>query len=303
MKSLSSLLSPTLAGVLLLWLGGCAAPGVQEHIPELDIGPTIGPPDTPTVVAPPLAAIPPTVINHGPRNAKRIALTFDGCSLSASTYYDERVTKVLVEMNVPATIFLGGKWMLDHREPLRELAALPQFELASHGFLHPHMTKLSPERVRQELRWTQDTMYSLIGRQPTLFRAPYGEVNERLVNLVAEHGLRTVQFDLPAGDSDKKASKKKLVEYITSVAKPGSIVVMHINRRGWHTAEALPDIITKLRKRGFEFVTVSELLGIAPPAPEVVPPTDAITPDTAFRPDSEAPIPKASVAGPATQVQ
>lgn len=295
MKPLS-LLQPTLVGVMLFWLGGCAAPGVQDNIPELDLGPTIGPPDVPAITAPALAAIAPTVINHGPRNAKRIALTFDGCSLNASTYYDERVTKVLVEMNVPATIFLGGKWMLDHRDALRELAALPQFELASHGFLHPHMTKLPPERVRQELRWTQDTMYSLIGRQPTLFRAPYGEVNKQVVNLVAEHGLRTVQFDLPAGDSDKKASKKKLVEYITSVAKPGAIVVMHINRRGWHTAAALPDIITKLRKRGYEFVTVSELLGIAPPKPEVIPPTDTAIFEAVTLPDGDTPAPKADTA-------
>jgi peptidoglycan/xylan/chitin deacetylase (PgdA/CDA1 family) len=165
------------------------------------------------------------------------------------------------------------------------------------------MTRLPSERVHQELRWTQDTMYSLIGRQPTLFRAPYGEVNDRLAGIVAEHGLRTVQFDLPAGDSDKKASKKKLVEYITSVAKPGSIVVMHINRRGWHTAEALPEIIAKLRKRGFEFVTVSELLGITPPKPEVIPPTDAASADTASHLDREAPTPKASVTEPGTQIQ
>ena len=44
------------------------------------------------------------------------------------------------------------------------------------------------------------------------------------------------------------------------MAKGGSIIVMHINQRGWHTAEALPEIITRLRKRGFTFVTVSELL-------------------------------------------
>jgi peptidoglycan/xylan/chitin deacetylase (PgdA/CDA1 family) len=186
-------------------------------------------------------------------------------------------------MNVPATIFLGGKWMLDHPQHLRELAALPQFELASHGYLHPHMTKISEERVRQELRWTQDTMYALIGRQPTLFRAPYGEVDDRLARLVAATGLRIVQFDLPSGDADKKASKKKLVEYVSSVAKPGSIVVMHINRRGWHTAEALPEIIAKLRKRGFEFVTVSELMGLHTPPVEPAPVTE-----TTARPDVPA---------------
>ena len=44
------------------------------------------------------------------------------------------------------------------------------------------------------------------------------------------------------------------------MARSGSIIVMHINRRGWHTAEALPDIISIMHKRGFTFVKVGELL-------------------------------------------
>lgn len=248
-----------LVGALLLsLLTGCAAP--LEDIPELDIGPTVQPPDIPAIATPVLAPVSPTVIKHGPRDVKRIALTFDACSLKSQSYYDERITKILVEMNVPATIFLGGKWMQDHPEQTRSLASLPQFELGNHSFLHPHMTKVSDERVRQELKWTQDTMYSLTGRQATLFRAPYGEINTRLVRLVSQAGLTTVQFDLPAGDSDKKATREKLIEYVGTMSKSGSIVVMHINNRGWHTAEALPQIIGKLRARGFEFVTVSRLL-------------------------------------------
>jgi peptidoglycan/xylan/chitin deacetylase (PgdA/CDA1 family) len=61
-----------------------------------------------------------------------------------------------------------------------------------------------------------------------------------------------------------RASKKKLIEYVTRNARNGSIVVMHINRRGWHTAEALPEIIARLRRRGYEFVTVGRLLADTP---------------------------------------
>jgi len=266
----------TVCGVyVLLLLGGCASSEVQNDYAdaEMIVDPAGSWSEPPVAVTPPLVAIKPTVINHGSRSLKRIALTFDACSLDAQSYYDERVARILIDNRIPATIFVGGKWMRDHPEQLRALATLPQFELANHGFMHTHMTRISDERVRQELKWTQDTMYAMIGRQPTLFRAPYGEINHRLVRLAAESGLRTVQFDLPSGDADKKASKKKLIEYVTTVAKPGSIVVMHINRRGWHTAEALPEIIAKLRKRGFEFVTVSELLGLDP-TPVEAPPSD-----------------------------
>jgi len=210
--------------------------------------------------APPLKPVQPVVFSHGNQGRKEIALTFDACSTREPSHYDERVTKVLLETKTPATIFLGGKWMLDEPDHTKLLAASPQFELGNHTFLHPHLTQASDERVREELRRTQDAMYSLTGRQATLFRPPYGEYDERVVRLAAEMGLTTVEYDLPSGDPDVHATKQKLIDYVTWKARPGSIIVMHINARGWHTAEALPEIVEKLRQRGFTFVTVSQLL-------------------------------------------
>ena len=103
-------------------------------------------------------------------------------------------------------------------------------------------------------------MHELTGRQATLFRAPYGEFDERIVRLAAEAGMTTIQYDLASGDPDVNITRNRLVEYVTTVAKNGSIIVMHINGRGWQTADALPRIIKRLRKRGFKLVTVSELM-------------------------------------------
>ena len=212
------------------------------------------------VVLPPLPPVEPEVIAHGPRNEKRIALTFDACSTRLPSHYDERVTKVLVDTKTPATIFLGGKWMEEEPEHTRYLASLSQFELGNHTYVHPHLTKESIPKIRGELRKTQEVMFKLIGRRSHLFRPPYGEYDNRVVNSAAAMGLTTVEYDLPSGDPDVHATKEKLIEYVVSKARNGSIIVMHINRRGWHTAEALPGIIDGLHKRGFSFVTVSELL-------------------------------------------
>jgi peptidoglycan/xylan/chitin deacetylase (PgdA/CDA1 family) len=214
--------------------------------------------------APALPPVSPTAILHGPRDRKYLALTFDACSTRKPSHYDERVTQVLVETKTPATIFLGGKWMEEEPEQTKYLASLPQIELANHTFLHPHLKAMSDERVRQELRWTQEVMYSLTGRQGTLFRPPYGEYDGRIVRIAAQMGLTTIEYDLASGDPDPNIPKERLIEYVSTMAKNGSIIVMHINRRGWHTAEALPEIISRLRKRGFTLVTVSELLSHAP---------------------------------------
>lgn len=205
----------------------------------------------------------PEIFFHGPRSKKLIALSFDACANLTPSRYDERITDILVETKTPATLFLGGKWMEEEPEATKRFASLPQFELANHTFLHPHLKELSNERIGQELRWTQQIMFSLTGRQSTCFRPPYGEYDERVVRIAAEMGLTTVQYDLASGDPDSSISKERLVNYVSSMARNGSVIVMHINHGGWHTAEALPEIITRLRKRGFTFVTVSELIALA----------------------------------------
>jgi peptidoglycan/xylan/chitin deacetylase (PgdA/CDA1 family) len=85
-------------------------------------------------------------------------------------------------------------------------------------------------------------------------------MNDALVKLAAEVGLRTVEFDFPSGDPDKTVTRERMVKWVLARARPGSIVVMHMNRNGWHTGEALPDIIKGLRANGFELARVGDLV-------------------------------------------
>ena len=261
-----------LAALLLAGLAsGCAllpAPVPQHDEQAVGAPLPYEPPLAGIQVAPPLPAVAPQVVKHGPRRKKRIALTFDACSTQGPSQFDERVIRALIDMQVPATLFLGGKWMEEHPDETQELAHHPQFELANHTYLHPHLPHESDERVREEFVRTQDMLYTLTGRRATLFRAPYGEVDARIAHLGAEAGMIAIQYDLASGDPDPRISTKRLLEYVTDQAKNGSIVVMHMNGRGWKTADALPRIVLRLRKKGYKLVTVSDLLG-RPPAPPV----------------------------------
>lgn len=212
--------------------------------------------------APRLMAIEPQVIRHGVRRKKWVALTFDACSTQGLSRFDEGVIKALIKHKVPATLFLGGKWMEEHPDETIELANHPQFELANHTHLHPHLTRESDERIRDELVHTQDILYTLTGRVATLFRAPYGELDARVARLAAEQGLVSVQYDLASGDPDPNISARRLSDYVVERARNGSIVVLHMNGRGWHTAEALPRIIYKLRKEGFKLMTVGAMVSV-----------------------------------------
>jgi peptidoglycan/xylan/chitin deacetylase (PgdA/CDA1 family) len=120
--------------------------------------------------------------------------------------------------------------------------------------------KLSGDSIAQEIRKAQRVIRGVIGRRPVLFRAPYGEVDVRVASVAESLGLTVIQYDLPSGDPDSLISEQAIVRYVSSMARGGSIIVMHINTRGWHTAEALPEIIANLRRKGYSFVTVSRLI-------------------------------------------
>lgn len=206
----------------------------------------------------------PAAFEHGSRSRKSIALTFDACTTRDPNPFDPRIPAVLEAMRVPATIFVGGGWAEEEPAELGALARNPLFEIGNHTFSHPHLTRIPDAAIRAELLQTQAVIASETGRVPSLFRPPYGEYDARVLRIAAALGLRTIEYDLPSGDPDAHATKQSLVDWVLREARPGSIIVMHINHRRFHTAEALPDIVDGLRARGFDLVTVSELLRAEP---------------------------------------
>ncbi len=202
----------------------------------------------------------PPVIEHGPRDSRKIALTFDACPTGKPDEYDEQVIAVLLRDNVPATLFLSGRWVEKNQDKARFLAAQPQFEIADHSFYHPHMMEKPDDRDLRELKRTQAIIRKITGKTPRYFRPPYGEVDERVAKLAASAGLTTVQYDLASGDPDPDLPPQRIARVILRDARGGSIIVFHMNKNGVHTAEVLPQVIEGLRKKGFELVTVGDLL-------------------------------------------
>lgn len=238
---------------LLVELPPPSEPPLQPSTPHATAGPPL------LKALPPPHAIAPEIISR-PDAGRRVALTFDACSTLDRSFYDDRVTRVLVETKTPATLFISGRWAETHLRQMQVLAENPLFEIANHSFTHPHMTEVPVERQREELLWTQQILFSLTGHVPRFFRAPYGEIDGELADQAAAAGLRTIEYDFPSGDPDRHITRERLVAWVLAKARPGSIVVMHMNRRGWHTAEALPEIIAGLRAKGFVLSQVGSMV-------------------------------------------
>jgi peptidoglycan/xylan/chitin deacetylase (PgdA/CDA1 family) len=200
------------------------------------------------------------VFAHGPRDARRVALTFDLCPTHPPMELDDRIVDALVARHAAATFFVSGRWARAQPDAVRRLAAEPLFELGNHSFHHPHLETLDDDAVRDELLTTQAVLHELGVSAPRVFRAPFGEVDARIARIAADTGLTTIEYDVISGDPGAGATKAELVATVLQHARPGSIVVMHANHRRFATADAVPDIVDGLRARGFELVTVSELV-------------------------------------------
>lgn len=198
------------------------------------------------------------VFRHGLRNHPKVALTFDACS-TRRNQLDQKIVEVLVNMGAPATFFLGGEWMKANSDFVQALLRLPQFELASHGYSHPHMDRMPKTDLKTEFIKAQTTFQEMLGRKATFFRPPFGDYDAKVVREARRQGMETVTWDLPSGDPDKGFTAKMLVDRVVNHSKNGSIVVLHMNGHGWKTAQALPKIIAGLKAKGFELVTVGRL--------------------------------------------
>jgi len=217
-----------------------------------------------------------------PPGKKLVALTLDFCETPGEVAgYDGAIIDILRRERVAATLFLGGRWMVTHGERTEQLAADPLFEIASHGWAHRNVRLLAPDALREELlgpsaayRQVRSRLLARACAAPhaagipgdiRLFRFPFGACNAASLDATAAAGLLAIQWDVSTGDPDPHQSAAAIAERMISGARPGSILLAHANGRGHHTAEALPAAIKGLRARGFEFVTVGQLLAAGRP--------------------------------------
>jgi peptidoglycan-N-acetylglucosamine deacetylase len=192
-----------------------------------------------------------------PTTENVVALTFDACQTLKPAGYAPEIIAILRRERVPATLFLGGRWMEWHADVAKNLARDPLFEIGTHSYLHPHFPKLTEKQMRADLEQALAVHQKLTGRKPKAFRPPYGEQNPLMVKVAESYGLTSVLWDVETGDPDPKSSAKEILREVSRQTKPGSIIIQHMNGRGWHSPEALPEIIAWLRRRGFRFTHVS----------------------------------------------
>lgn len=218
------------------------------------------------------------VILHGPRDKKEVALTFDADmtpwmedNLKAGgvqSYYDSALVDLLNQTQTEATMFLTGLWIESYPNVTKQLAQNPLFELANHSYSHPSFSgdcyglpHVSSSDYPIQVEQTQKLLKTVAGVTNQYFRFPGGCYSEDNLAMLRKMGLTVVHWDVVADDgfnSNTQQIENNVLEHVQN----GSIIVMHFNGppNEPSTKDALQIIIPALKKRGFQFVKVSELL-------------------------------------------
>jgi peptidoglycan-N-acetylglucosamine deacetylase len=188
-----------------------------------------------------------------------VALTFDACETKTPSHFDEKILSYLVQEKIPFTVFMTGRFAKRNSSRLQELARLPFVEIENHSFDHHlNMERLPDDDVRREVKGLDDLMMTMIGKRTKYFRFPGGNHDGRTLRIVEEMGYKVVHWSFPSGDPDRNVTPEKLTQWVTSKSRRGSVLVFHINGRGYSTGEALPMIIDSLRKKGLKFVKIDD---------------------------------------------
>lgn len=166
---------------------------------------------------------------------------------------------ILKKDDVHATFFLTGRWIEENPELVRQIAAAG-YEIGNHTYSHPDLTKLEDADIRDQLAKMESLLQRTAGiTSKPLFRAPYGAIDARVLRVVGEDGYMSIRWSVDSWDAFKKGITTTEIENrVLDKADDGSIVLMHCG--SWPTVDAVHDIVITLRSRGYELVTVNELL-------------------------------------------
>ena len=185
---------------------------------------------------------------------KQIAISFDAAWGNDDT---EQLINILKEYKVPATFFVVGAWVDKYPESVKQLSDAGH-RIENHSNTHPYMTQLSKTQMQNELTACNEKIEKITGRCPTLFRPPYGDYDNVVVETTGGLKMYPIQWSVDSLDWRDNATPDSICKRVTSKVKNGSIVLFHNDAE--HTPEALPNILKCLLDEGYEFVFIEDLI-------------------------------------------
>ncbi|MDD2732365.1 MAG: polysaccharide deacetylase family protein [Desulfuromonadaceae bacterium] len=196
-----------------------------------------------------------------------IALTLDACGSNGGKGVDARLVAFLIREQIPATLFINGRWIDANPDLFRQLAANPLFEIANHGFRHKPASVTGRSiygiagtqnvaEVVEEIELNARKIAAISGVRPKLYRSGTAYYDDIAVQISQEFGHEVAGYSL-LGDAGATWSASQVMAALLK-AVPGDIALLHMNHPEAGTGAGIMAAVPELKKRGFKFVRMSD---------------------------------------------
>ena len=186
---------------------------------------------------------------------KKIALTFDAAWGNEDT---AQILEILKKHDVRVTFFMTGGWVESYPDDVKAILAAGH-DLGNHSENHKNMSQLSDAEKKEELMKVHEKVRTLTGYEMFLFRPPYGDYDNAVVNVAKENGYYTIQWDVDSLDW-KDYGVDSIIKTVTQHKHLGNCSIILCHNGAKYTAKALDMLIATLKNEGYTFVPVSELI-------------------------------------------
>jgi len=201
---------------------------------------------------------------HGDINQPKIALTFDD---GPNEPYTSEILDILKKYSIKATFFVLGKNVERYPDTAKRIVEEGHV-IGNHTYDHPYLLIQSKSHIKYEIEKAEQAIFKATHTKPHLFRPPYGVNDSWIYHAVKEKGYVTIEWSVTSHNGGKEISPDRIVRNVLGEVKNGAIVLLHDGDRlikganRSHVVKALTPIIESLQQRGYQFVTVPQLLGI-----------------------------------------
>ncbi|UMZ73865.1 polysaccharide deacetylase family protein [Natranaerofaba carboxydovora] len=205
-----------------------------------------------------LSLYPDNFYQRGSTGEKKVALTFDD---GPDSKYTPQILEILDEYDVPATFYYVGQNIESYPDVLKDTVDRGH-EVGNHSWSHPNLRYLPEDEFEKEIDKTSDIIKEYTGEEAATLRPPYGDLDIDNMPYLVEENYNVVNWSIDTWDWWNMDSDKILINVLKDL-HPDSIILLHSagSSEGYQsTVDALPEIIYNLKVRGYDFVTVSEII-------------------------------------------
>ena len=187
------------------------------------------------------------------RGDNKIALTFDCAWGNSNT---DLLLQLLKAADAKATFFVTGEFCDKYPDDVRKMYDAGH-EIGNHSDAHPHVEGININDLIADTRECSRKIKMITGEEPTLYRAPYGEYDDNVVSTIEGLGMKMIQWSVDSIDW-QEPDPDTIIDRITDGTESGSILLFHNDLE--NTAQALPQLLTALKQKGFVFSRVSDMV-------------------------------------------